>query len=97
MYHSLLVASLVVRETACVLLERLANTGDVTVAEDTEAPGEEAVFDPVPLYVLLGQEAHQRLGRRQPYRGQEITSIWRCAEGLDLPHSEASAFRVCMG
>jgi hypothetical protein len=64
MDHRLLVAGLVVWEAACVLLERLADTGDVTVTEDTEASGEEAVFDPVSLYVLLGQEAHQRLGHR---------------------------------
>jgi hypothetical protein len=57
-YHRLLVAGLVVREAVGVLLERLADTGDVTVAEDTEASGEEVAFDPVSLYVLLGQEAH---------------------------------------
>jgi hypothetical protein len=74
-YHRLLVAGLVVREAFGVLLERLADTGDVTVAKNSEAPGEEAAFDPISLYVLLGQEAHQRLGRRQPYRGQEITPV----------------------
>jgi hypothetical protein len=49
---------LVVRKALRVLLECLADTGDVTVAEDTEASGEEVAFDPVSLYVLLGQEAH---------------------------------------
>jgi hypothetical protein len=48
-YHRLLIASLVVREAVRVLLERLADTGDVTVAEDSEASGEEATFDPVSL------------------------------------------------
>jgi hypothetical protein len=57
-YHRLLVAGLVVRKAVRVLLECLADTGDVTVAEDTEASGEEVAFDPVSLYVLLGQEAH---------------------------------------
>jgi hypothetical protein len=72
---------LVVRKAARVLLECLADTGDVTVAEDTEASGEEVAFDPVSLHVLLGQEAHKRLGRRQPYRDQEITPVPRFATG----------------
>jgi len=64
-YHRLLVAGLVVREAFRVLLQRLADTGDVTVAEDSETAGEEAVFDSVTLYALPRQEADQGLGRRQ--------------------------------
>src|ERR671916_234720 len=87
-YHRLLVAGLVVREAVGVLLERLADAGDVTVAEDTEAASEETSLRSVSLYVLLRQETHQRLGRRQPYCGQEITPVRRPARHDPLDRLE---------
>ena len=45
-----------------VLLQRLAEAGDVAVPEDAQAAGEEAVPPPVALDVLGGEEAHERLG-----------------------------------
>ena len=45
-----------------MLLESLSEPGDVAVAEDAEAPGEEGGAHPVALHVLGGQEAHQCLG-----------------------------------
>jgi hypothetical protein len=63
------------------------------MAEDPEASGEEAALDPVSPHVLLRKETHQSLGRRQPYRVQEIIPFSRCAEEPALPNSEASAYR----
>ena len=45
-HHRLLVAGLVEGEQVGVLLERLAEPGDVAVAEDAEAAGEEALRAP---------------------------------------------------
>ena len=44
-----------------VLQEGLANTGDVTVTEDTEGARDEATLDAVALGVLVGQEANDCL------------------------------------
>src|SRR6185503_19180918 len=65
--HRLLVARRVVREQVAVLLQRLAEPGDVAVAEDPEAAGEEAVADAVALDLLRGEEAHQGLGDGQSH------------------------------
>ena len=51
---------------AAVLLERLADSGDVAVAEDAEHARQERRLRPVALDPLGGQERDQRLGRRQP-------------------------------
>ncbi len=67
MDHRLLVASLVVAEVG-VLLERLADAGDVAVAEDAEAAGEEGLLHAVALGILLLQERDQRLCHRQTER-----------------------------
>src|SRR4029079_10747476 len=56
-----------------VLAQRLAEAGDVAVAEDAEAAGEEARALPVALDLLRGQEADQRLGDGDP--GHVATSI----------------------
>ena len=50
-----------------MLLERLPQAGDVAVAEDPEAAGEEAVADAVALDLLRGEVAHQRLGDGQSH------------------------------
>ena len=59
--HRLLVARRVVGQQVVVLLQRLAEAGDVAVAEDAEAAGEEALAPPVALDVLGGEEADERL------------------------------------
>ena len=64
MNHRLLVAGLVVGHGVGVLLERLADARDVAVAEDPEAPSEEALLRPVPLDVLVREKPNQRLGHR---------------------------------
>ena len=69
MHHRLLVARLVVGEQLWALVERLADPGDVAVAEDPEAAAEEAVLHPVAFDVLLREEPDERLRRREPRRG----------------------------
>jgi hypothetical protein len=66
-HHRLLVARLVIGEQLLVLLERLAEPGQVAVAEDAEAAGEEAAALAVALDLLDGEKAHQRLGDGQPH------------------------------
>jgi 3D-(3,5/4)-trihydroxycyclohexane-1,2-dione acylhydrolase (decyclizing) len=55
-----------------VLAQRLAEAGDVAVAEDAEAAGEEAVALPVALDLLRGQEADEGLSDGDP--GHAATS-----------------------
>ena len=62
MHHRLLVAGRVVGEQVLVLGQRLAQAGDVAVAEDAQAPGEEALAPAVALDVLGGEEADEGLG-----------------------------------
>ncbi len=65
MHHALLVARLVVAQGAGVLLQRLADAGDIAVPENTPAPGEERSLDAVTLDLLLGEEQDERLGHGQ--------------------------------
>ena len=67
MHHPLLATSLVIGEELRALVQRLPDPGDVAVAEDPEAAAEEAVLDPVALDVLRGEEADERLRRREPH------------------------------
>src|SRR6185437_12187527 len=46
-----------------VLLQRLADPGDVAVAEDSEHAGDERTLHAVPLGALHREEAHQGLGQ----------------------------------
>src|SRR4029450_10072855 len=64
--HALLVAGHVVGEPVGVLAQGLANPGDVAVAEEPEAAGEQALGLAVALAVLVGQELDQGLGHGQP-------------------------------
>ena len=66
MDHALLVAGHVVGELVRVLAQGLADAGDVAVAEDAEAAGEQALLPAVALAVLVGQELDQGLGHGQP-------------------------------
>ncbi len=69
MDHRLLVAGLVEGQRVGVLLQRLPDAGDVAVAEDAEAAGEEAVALAVALDALGGEEADEGLGDGQPHAG----------------------------
>ena len=73
MHHRLLVPCLVVGEEIGVLVERLADSGDVAVAEDPEAALEEAVLDTVALDVLRGEEANEGLGGGDSRHRQELS------------------------
>jgi hypothetical protein len=65
--HRLLVAALHIGQQVLVLLQRLAEAGDVPVTEDAEAAGEEAPPLPVALDLLRGEKAHERLADREAY------------------------------
>jgi len=45
-----------------MLRQRLAQAGDVAVAEDAEASGEESLPRAVAFHLLDGEEAHEGLG-----------------------------------
>ena len=64
-HHRLLVAALVVAQPIAHLIERLADAGDVAVAEDAEDAGKERLPPAVALAELDAQEPHQRLRHRQ--------------------------------
>src|SRR5204862_3756530 len=64
-HHRLLVPGLVVGEELRALVERLADPGDVAVAEDAEAAAEEPVLDPVALDELVREETDEGLRSRQ--------------------------------
>ena len=65
-HHALLAASLVIGEQVGLLVQRLADAGDVPMAEDAEAAREEAVLDAVSLDMLSGEEADERLRCGEP-------------------------------
>ncbi len=62
------------------LEQRLADPGDVAVAEDPEHAGDEAAFHAVPLGVLVGEEPHEGLGHGESHRLGVIVdpSSWSC-------------------
>ena len=53
-----------------MLLQRLPEPGDVAVAEDPEAAGEERRALAVALHLLRREEPHERLGDRQADRAR---------------------------
>ena len=67
MHHGLFVSGQVVAQIVATFEQRLSETGDVAVAEDAKATREEALLNAVAFYVLDGEEAHERLGDRQPH------------------------------
>jgi hypothetical protein len=71
-HHSLLVPGLVVGQEIAVLEQRLRDP-DVPVAEDAEASAEEPTSDTITRDVLRGEEAHERLRRRQPDIAHGVT------------------------
>ncbi len=74
MHHPLLAARLVVGQQLGALVERLADSGDVAVAEDAEAAAEEPLLDPVALNVLGREEPDQRLCGRESQSSALIAS-----------------------
>ena len=68
-HHRLLVASQVVAQCGPVLLEGLADAGDVAVPEDSEHPTEERLLAAVTRRMLLRQEPDHRLGHGQTHAG----------------------------
>ncbi|CAM5681362.1 hypothetical protein SVIOM74S_07859 [Streptomyces violarus] len=60
-HHGLFVAALVVRHRVGVFQERLADAGDVAVAEDAPGGADEPLPDAVAFGVLGGEETDQRL------------------------------------
>ena len=65
--HRLLVAGEVVGELVPGFEKRLSHSGNVAVAEDAEAAGEETVALAVALNLLGCEEAHQCLGDGQSH------------------------------
>src|SRR5207344_3358219 len=70
MHHRLLVTPQDVRQRFGLLdlglQQRLADTSDVAVTEDSEAAGEELLLIPVGFGVLRAEEFHHRLRHGQP-------------------------------
>ena len=69
MDHRLLVAREHVGHLVARLEQRLTDAGDVAVAEDAEAAGDQPLLDPVALGVLVRQEADERLADGEPHAG----------------------------
>ena len=67
MDHRLLVAREHVGHVVARLEQGLADAGDVAVAEDAEAAGDQPLLYPVALGVLVGQEPDQGLGDGQSH------------------------------
>ena len=65
-HHGLLVAGLVIRQMLPVFIQRLAQSGDVAVAEYAEDGGNEPLLHAVALAVLHGKIPDHRLRRGQP-------------------------------
>lgn len=68
MYQSLLVATLHIRQTVSVLVERLADTGNVTVTEYPQHPRHKSLLTSVAATVLSAEIAHKSLCRSQADR-----------------------------
>ena len=66
-HHRLLVARLVVGQRAPGSRRAPPDAGHVAVPEDPEAAAEEPVLDAVPLDVLRGEEADERLRCGEPH------------------------------
>ncbi len=75
--HRLLVVAAVRRQSVLDGFERLAERGDVAVAEDREDPGEDRHLVTVDLGSLGEQPAHDRLGGGQPDRRHGVVILAR--------------------
>src|SRR5262249_14990477 len=91
---------LVVRQQGGVREQRLAEPGDIAVAEDAEAPVDEPCPHAVALDVLGAQEADERLGGRQPDSGHAATlrsrapcRSWYCTPTPPTPTAASCASR----
>src|SRR5205085_10796642 len=72
--------------------------GDVAVAEDPEAATEETLLDAVSLDVLSGEEADERLCRRQPDRlhGSTSTLTARAARSSSIASGRPESGTRCV-
>ena len=91
-HHRLLVARLIVTEAPGVLLERLADTGDIAMSENPPATGEKGCFNAVALDVLVRQKQDKRLGggqfchEKRLLAGGQLFSQSGCQSNLpDIP------------
>ena len=73
-----------------MLVQRLAEPGQVAVPEDAVAAGEEAAALAVALDLLRGEEAHQRLGDGQPHVRTSCGSM-SAREGIASAHASRPA------
>jgi hypothetical protein len=88
MHHGLFVAALVVPQRLVVALhlglhQCLTESGNIAMAEDTEAAFDQPMPNAVPLGVLACEELHGRLGRRSAESSGSLASTER-QSGVDL-------------
>ena len=99
MHHRLLVARLEVGEAGLAgqrgLEQRLPDARHVAVAEDPEAAGEQPLHGAVALRVLDRQEAHERLGGRQPH-GRTPADVSGSRGSMSWP-AQVSRIQACAG
>jgi hypothetical protein len=69
MHHRLLMLRLDELQLGSFLIQGLPEAAYVAVTEDAEHRGYHAASHAIPLAVLLGEEAHNRLTDSQPHRG----------------------------
>jgi hypothetical protein len=63
-HHRLFVPGLDVAQVVLRFEQRLADAGDVTVTKNSQASGNQALFDPVAFRVLVDEKSHQCLRDR---------------------------------
>ncbi len=80
-----------------VLEQGLADAGDVAVAEDPEAAGDQPLPGAVALAVLGGQEAHQRLGHREPDGHVRAFAVVSGSRGSISWDSQVARIQACAG
>ncbi len=88
--HRLLVVRTVRRQRGTMPVKRLAESGDVSVAEDRPHAGEERDLAPIVDRALCGQITDQRLRHRQPDHRHHVTPCARRAPRVDQ-HLEVRA------
>ncbi len=94
-HHGLFVAALVVGHLRGVLQQRLAEAGDVAVAEDAPGGADEPPPDAVALGVLGGEETDQRLcdGQAGGHRYPSVWSGWKQIRHSLVSPGPAMTFR----
>ena len=67
-HHGLFVARLKVGKVLAVLIQRLAESGDIAMAKNAEDAGNQAPLPPITLAELHGEKLHHSLGSRERNR-----------------------------